>query len=184
MTESKQMPPSVSRLLPGLLALILLSPSALPAADEDLGVYTEHPRLFLTARRLKLLRREKERQSMRWEQFQGLIDSKAAMPEKGFAYALYSQVTQQPESCKEAVTWAESTQDLRQVAIVYDWCQPQAATLLPRIRQMLTTPRAADLESVRTRLIAAIAASDQPREFEPELKWVFETWWRGRWCQR
>ncbi|MCX6625284.1 MAG: hypothetical protein NTY38_30335, partial [Acidobacteria bacterium] len=152
----------------------------LAAADEDLAVYTEHPRLFLTARRLRLLRREKERQSMRWEQFSALVSGKAPMPEKGFAYALYAQVARQPEYCKEAVAWAQTSQDLRQIAIVYDWCSDEAAGLLPRIRQLLALPRPADLDGIRTRLLAAIAASEQPRDFETELKWVVETWWRGQ----
>ena len=117
---------------------------------------------------------------MRWEQFHSLVSGKAAMPEKGFAYALYAQVSQQPEYCKDAVSWAQTTTDLRQIAIVYDWCQPDAAVLLPRIRQMLGAPRPSDLDGIRSRTLAAIAASDQPRDFEAALKWVFQTWWRGQ----
>ena len=48
-----------------------------------------HPRLFLNARRLKLLPRERERQSLRWNQFHLLMAGKAPMPEPGFAQALY-----------------------------------------------------------------------------------------------
>lgn len=164
------------RLFPCLLALAL---GSLYAADEDFAVYTEHPRLFLTAHRLRLLQREKDRQSMRWEQFHSLVAGKAAMPEKGFAYALYAQVARQPEYCAEAVAWAETSTDLRQLAIVYDWCQPNAAVLGARIRQMLSAPRRTDPDSVRSRALAAIAVSEQPREFEAELKWTIQTWWRG-----
>ena len=35
--------------------------------DEDLKIYTDHPRLFLKAQRLKMLRRERDRQSERWD---------------------------------------------------------------------------------------------------------------------
>lgn len=158
--------------------LLTLIPIAMPAAGEDLAVYSEHPRLFLTARRLRLLRRERDRQSMRWQQFHSLIAGKAATPEKGFAYALYAQVTQQPEYCREAVSWAQTSTSLRQLAIVYDWCQPDAVVLLPRIRQMIQAPRPSDLDGIRSLALAAIAASGQPHEFEPELKWIVQTWWR------
>src|SRR3954454_2618570 len=49
--------------LPGLR---LLGQSA--SAPDGYKVYTEAPRLLLRPARLKLLRREKERQSLRWEQ--------------------------------------------------------------------------------------------------------------------
>jgi hypothetical protein len=41
------------------------------------------PRIFLGARRLKLLRRERERQSLRWNQFHLLMAGKAPCPSRG-----------------------------------------------------------------------------------------------------
>ena len=43
------------------------------AQDEEFRVYTEHPRLILTAQRLRLLKRERERESQRWRQFELLV---------------------------------------------------------------------------------------------------------------
>ena len=59
---------------------------------DSFQVYTAHPRLFLRPQRLRLLRRERERNSMRWEQFHLLISGGAPMPEPGFANALYYQI--------------------------------------------------------------------------------------------
>ena len=52
-----------------LLAVVSLLPlQAQIAADEPVVVFTEHPRLFLRQARLKLLKRERERASPRWQQ--------------------------------------------------------------------------------------------------------------------
>ena len=45
-------------------------PGTAAKQEEDFQVYTEHPRLFLPSRRLKLLKRERERTSIRWQQFE------------------------------------------------------------------------------------------------------------------
>ena len=45
-----------------------------------------------------LLRRERERQSLRWNQFHLLMAGKAPMPEPGFAQALYYQVSGSAEA--------------------------------------------------------------------------------------
>ena len=55
------------------LALLLALSAAGQTTDEDFHVYKDHPRLILTAQRLKLLRRERERQSPRWQQFDALM---------------------------------------------------------------------------------------------------------------
>ena len=86
----------------GLILLVVL-PFVSTAAEDDYKVYTESPRIFLNAKRLRLLRREKERLSIRWQQFELLMAGKAPMPESGFALALYSKVTQSPEPCQRAL---------------------------------------------------------------------------------
>lgn len=99
--------------------------------EEDYHVYTDSPRLLLTKQRLRLLQRERDRQSVRWQQFDSLISGGVPMPEPGIARALYYQVTKDPAAGKQAVEWAlssdtrsDSQKDLRQLAIVYDWCGP------------------------------------------------------------
>src|SRR3954452_10036944 len=95
-------------------------------SDEPLAVFTEHPRIFLRPQRLRLLKRERERASARWQQFETLVVGGAPMPEPGFAWALYSQVTGNPEFARKAIGWALSPiADLRQHALVFDWCQDQ-----------------------------------------------------------
>jgi hypothetical protein len=68
--------------------VLLAALAAGPAATQDFRVYTEHPRLFLQPRKLGLLQKEKQRQSVRWQQFESLIKAGGALPEPGFAAAL------------------------------------------------------------------------------------------------
>src|SRR5438270_9175649 len=84
-TQSRRMRVLLRILLAGA---IILAPMAAQTGDESLDIYTEHPRLFLSAQRLKLLRRERERRTTRWLQIETLMTGKAVMPEPGFANAL------------------------------------------------------------------------------------------------
>src|SRR5579863_5960839 len=94
-------------------------------SDDDYKIYSEAPRLFLRAQRARLLKRERERDSIRWRQFQLLVAGGAPMPEPGFAYALYWFVTGEAAYLKKATDWALSPAgtDPRQLALIYDWCQ-------------------------------------------------------------
>src|SRR5262247_925270 len=110
------------------LALCLIGyaiPAILPAQSTDpVAVFTEHPRLLLRPQRLRLLKRERERTSARWQQFATLVSGNAPMPEPGFAYALYYQVTGDDVYGRKAIDFAlSSAADLRQQALVFDWCQ-------------------------------------------------------------
>src|SRR2546429_7029556 len=106
-----------------LFALIILVwPAGAQSQEESLRIYTEYPRLFLRPHRLKLLQKEKERRSLRWQQFELLMAGHAPMPEPGFAAALYYRVAQDQDSGRRAVTWALGLgTDLRQLALVFDW---------------------------------------------------------------
>src|SRR4051794_3680283 len=90
------------------------------AQEDTLQIYTEHPRIFLRPNRLRLLRRERERRSMRWQQFETLMAGRAPMPEPGFARALYYQISGDQEAARQAILWAlgQGT-DLRQLAMVF-----------------------------------------------------------------
>ena len=90
------------RRIPAALAGLLLAlgwpASAWPggqeqASDEPVTVSSEHPRLFLRPARLRLLKRERERASARWQQFDALLAGNASMPEPGLALALDYQVS-------------------------------------------------------------------------------------------
>lgn len=168
-----------------LLALALAALAAAQGTEEDYAVYKEHPRLLLTPQRLRLLRREKERNSARWQQFDTLMRGKAQMAEPGFSNALYFQVAASEEHGKQAVQWALGTgADLRQLAIVYDWCQPvmstaDAAALRKKIAAGLHLDWAsASLPAARTFVFGTIAIADDLPDAPKYLKEVVNTWWR------
>ena len=166
-------------------SFISLLAAALAHADEDYKVYTDPPRLLLRAQRLRLLRRERERQAQRWLHFETLIAGKAQMPEPGFALALHYQISQQEASGKQAIAWAVSSgaTDIRQIALVFDWCaallgkseQTQLAQKLERSLQSGVN----DLASARTRAFAAVSLGDSASESGAKaLQHLLTNWWR------
>ena len=154
---------------------------------ETLRADAPHPRIFLTARRLKLLRRERERQSLRWNQFHLLMAGKAPMPEPGFAQALYYQVSGSAEAGQQAIAWALGAgADLRQLALVFDWCQDilteaQSKTLAAKLARGIQQSRPdSSVSAVRSRLLAAVALSGHlPDVPEREIEQVVRKWWEG-----
>ena len=144
------------------------------------------PRLLLTKQRLRLLQRERERDSMRWQQFDALVSSGAPMPEAAVAQALYYQVSGNAAAGRKAVEWAlsDSATDLRQLALIFDWCgkamtPAQADRLAAKIEQAIGAPRD-DLPGQSSRALAAIAIADHLKDQgESILKPMVEQWWRG-----
>lgn len=179
-TQSMRM--RVSVLIWTLLSSLLLAQQ--PA--EEYRVYTESPRLFLNARRARLLKRESERQSLRWQQFDALMAGKAEMPEPGFANALYYFVTGREEYGRKAVSFALSnTTDLRQQALVFDWCRPllsrsdTEAFTARLVRGIEQSRQASDVPAVRSRVLAAVALADERPDLTEELmRWTVQEWWR------
>jgi hypothetical protein len=181
------------------LAVLLLTPAfsySQPGTDEDYRVYTDSPRLLLTRARLRLLQRERERQSMRWQQFDALVSGGAPMPEPGFADALYYRVSGNASWSKQAVDWALSgaaqearPEHLRQLSLVFDWCEmsdAQRESLGAKIEKglgALVPPSAnasIDVTRQSVRALAAIAIADRlPDHGESVLKPIIEQWWRG-----
>jgi hypothetical protein len=173
------------------LCVLLAATSSLPtiAADEPIVVSTDHPRLFLRPPRLRLLRRERERQSMRWQQFEALVGGNAPMPEPGFALALYYEVAGDQAAGRKAVAWAldPAAIDLRQLALVYDWCQPLLSDADRRALQARMTKRMAEtatddsIPGARSRALAAVALFDElPQTPQRELERLAYTWWRTK----
>src|SRR5918993_3470171 len=136
------------RLVVGLL-LAVLATAQMP--EEDFHVYKEHPRLLLTAQRLKLLKRERERQSERWRQFEALVVGKAPMAEPTFAHGLYHQVTGDPASARTA---AASVKDPRSLALAYDWLPAHREELAARLRAVAASSPAT-VEGMRNRVFVA-----------------------------
>ena len=169
-------------------------PSVEPASDaaagtgiESFRVYGEHPLLFLRPQRIRLLRRERERRSQRWQQFEALVAGHAVLAEPGFALALYYQVAGEEAAGRRAIDWAlASGGDLRQIALVFDWCQPllsepQAAALAAQLQRALERrPPAMTISQARSRALAATAlAAGAPQLCQRELQSLVQDWWRG-----
>jgi hypothetical protein len=178
----------------GLPALSLRSGAQTDrAADnrpDSFRVYSDSPRLFLRPARLKLLRRERERQSLRWEQFDALWTANVPWPEPGWTAALRYQIAQEEPAGKRAIQWAAGpsangllAKDLRQIALVADWCAPlMSAADLSRIHAKLTralngpAPKTlADARSVT--MAAAVVSEAQPDLAEKALTGVFDGFW-------
>ncbi len=155
--------------------------------EESMRVYAEHPRLFLGTHRLQLLKKERDRHSQRWQQFELLMAGHAPMPEPGFADALYYRVAGNEASGRAAVTWALGPgTDLRQLALVFDWCQDllsatQSRMLAAKLAKAIEQPgRDHSVSAMRGRALAAIALADHQQELsERELGRLIRVWWRG-----
>jgi hypothetical protein len=168
-----------------LLAGLLILPPRSQTQDDEFRVYTEHPRLILTTQRLRLLKRERERESQRWRQFDLLVKGAGAWPEPGFALALYYAVSGDQAAGKRAVEWALGpADDLRQMALVYDWCQPvlspkESAALAAKIRQLIQKRTGDDIAARRDRILALIATADDAKHSEEvALEQAVRQWWR------
>jgi hypothetical protein len=154
--------------------------------DEPVAVYTEHPRLFLRAQRIRLLKRERERASPRWQQFETLVVGGAPMEERGFAWALYFQVAGKPEFGRKAIVWALTpSADLRQQALVFDWCQdlltePERRDLTARLAKGIVETADPAIPAVRSRTLAAIALYDHAPEAQGALDAIVHQWWERR----
>lgn len=170
-----------------LFLLLLIFPGSVAQTTEEFRVYTERPRLLLRPQRLRLLKRERDRQSMRWEQFNTLISGHAQMPEPGFALALFYAVTADPDAARQAIEWATTGADIRQVAVVFDWCQSamtpaQSKAIAARLsRAAVSLAGKADIASLRDRAFAAIVLADQDADgAEKSLRDLIQNGWRKR----
>src|SRR5664280_2493556 len=158
------------------------------ASDEPVTVSSDHPRLFLRPARLRLLKRERERASGRWQQFDALLAGNAPLPEPGLAQALYYQISGNAAAGRQAVAWALGPgDDLRQLALVFDWCQDllseaQRRDLAARLQNGMAAASADDsMAAVRSRVLAAVALFDHvPQAPQRELERVVRSWWDGK----
>jgi hypothetical protein len=198
MTQSNPMGTRLSLCLAFLAALPLSGPvawcfEAQSLVKEDFAIYERAPRLLLTERRSRLLRRERERGSIRWQQLDRLVAGKARFEEPGFAFALHYSVSGEEPMGRMAVEWALAQQNypsadsLRQLALVYDWCQPLlsagekdklAASLADGVRRYAEPKSAAE---ARSAAFAAIDLADRDPELSRSTLLRLATkWWRGQ----
>lgn len=177
---------SSSKMRAAILGCLLSACVVAQTGGDEFRVYTAHPRLFLRAQRLRLLKRERERQSMRWRQFETLVKGSVQMPEPGFALALYAAISGDQAAARQAIAWALGTggKDVRQLALVYDWCQDaltqdQSAALSLKIRSSLSQPPSS-LAGYRDRVLGALAIADEASHPEEVLlRETVDGWFRA-----
>ena len=134
---------------------------------------------------MKLLRKERERRSLRWDQFETLWTGAAAFPELGWAQALRYQIADDHDAGVRAVAWAAGpATDLRQIALIADWCAPviskdDQARIFGKLKPELTDSRAVKtLAGARTRIFAAIVLSEaEPAASGMALQTVIDGFW-------
>lgn len=173
---------------------------AAQTGPDGFRVYAEAPRIFLTPARLRLLRRERERRSLRWEQFETLWTADAEFPEFGWTAALRYQIAGDQSAGRQAVAWAADKAGLadnavsdnlaRQIALIADWCAPlmsaaDKALIFPRLERVVSAVRnpgspAMSIVQARTKTLAAVALSEvRPAASEKALREVYEGFWTG-----
>ncbi len=178
----------LGRLLAGVSALYPAFRAAAQSGPQDFGVYSDAPRLFLRPPRLKLLRRERERRSLRWDQFETLWSAGARFPEFGWTAALRYLFAQDESAGRQAVAWAVGpATDARQIALIADWCgpliSPDDKTLLyPKLERAASVALkpTSTLAEARNKTLAALALPDRlAPACEKALREVYEGFWMG-----
>jgi hypothetical protein len=172
----------------GIFCGFCVSLTAQTGGDDPVAVFTEHPRLFLRPQRLRLLKRERERSSARWQNFEALVAGGAPMSERGFAWGLYSVIAGNQDLGRQAVMLAlTGALDLRQQALVFDWCHDlmsdsQRRDFAARLQKGIADTAAdTSIATVRSRVLAAIAIYDHvPQIPQRELERTVRQWWGGR----
>jgi hypothetical protein len=174
------------------VALAQAKSGAPQSGSDPVVVFTDHPRLFLRPARLRLLQRERERTTAPWQQFDSYVSGEAPMPESAFAQALYYQVSDNVPAGRKAVAWALAApagqpQDLRQLALVFDWCQKllsetEQHKLADRIQQRIAETAADEsMAAVRSRVLGAVALFDHVPEIpNRELARIVRDWWERK----
>jgi len=158
------------------LALIL-------SAEETFRAYTEAPRLFLRPQRLRLLKRERERQSIRFQQFDAYVSNDQSVPENGFAYSLAGRVYDNKEHCVSAANWLLKAKngDLRQRALSLDWCgEMLPAATVTALQKAIEAelPPARGIPSLRDRIFAALALADAKADWSERVAQETVDHWR------
>jgi hypothetical protein len=147
--------------------------------------YTDPPRLLLRPQRLRLLERERERDAMRFRQFDAYIANRQDLVENGFAYALAGKIYRNADYCRAAADWLLKPQngDLRQRALALDWCAEMLSTAeVSRLEAQVKreTPAPTGIASLRDRIFAAMALVDSDGAWsEKVVRDTIEHWTRS-----
>jgi hypothetical protein len=140
------------------------------------------PKLLLNAQRLRRLKRDRERKTVRWVNFENRVNNAPDSPERGFELALYYAVTGDEAKGREAVQWALSHNSVRQKALILDWCAPLISPDQKRKLEafgVVVAGTVPGIQSVRDRWFVDIASGAEvkspPEGFlSPRLDWLVE----------
>ncbi len=143
------------------IVVCLITGSALLAGWATAQEEDRTPQLLLAPKLLRRLQRDRQRQTVRWTNFEKRVETAPDSPERGFELALYYAVTHDQQDGREAVQWALGHPcERRQSALVLDWV---ASEISPEDRARLeqahcATPDTSDsIEKVRDSLFSAAA---------------------------
>lgn len=175
------------------LAALLAVASAPAFAQAEFRVYEEHPRLFLDPPRLDRLRKDVGRQTLRWQALRQLADSGAAFPEAALVDALLYQAERDERAGSRAALWSvelagrgiETAAQLREAALVYDWChqlyssdeRERVATALADAVLVALPQAGLEPALVRAAILAAIAAAGDWAGSEQALQTLLDMHW-------
>ena len=164
-------------------------------SQAEFRVYQEHPRLFLEPARLARLRKDIDRQTLRWQSLHRMIAADAPFPEQPLVDALLYQIEADEEFGQAAVASGlrlagdgiQTAAELREVALVYDWCHglldssaraELGAAMAAAIQTVL--PQAnLDTGLIRAAILASIALAGDWASSESALAELLGTHWQG-----
>ena len=173
----------------GLGRLAVRLPAQSQSRPDSFKVYTESPRLLLRPARLKLLRRERERRSLRWDQFETLWTAGAPFPEAGAAQALRYRLADDKDAGTRAVAWAvgpggANESEVRQIALIADWCAPiiskeDMGLIAGKLRREIADlKQIKTLADARTKIFAAVVLSEaEPAASERAIQAILDGFW-------
>ncbi len=147
-----------------------------PAQENDRA-----PQLLLTPKLLHRLQLDRERQTVRWLNFDKRVRTVPDSPERGFELALYYAVTHDEQRGREAVDWGLAhVCDLRQRSLIKDWVGDLAS---PAQRKMPASvgcayngPIPTVAVGLRDALFEAVAkGTATPSQFESANKQLFDS---------
>lgn len=173
----------------------LLACSGQAFGQAEYRVYEERPRLFLEGSRLSRLRKDVDRQTLRWQSLAKLVEAGTAFPEQPLVDALRYQVEGAEQPGRDAVEWARglagdgirSAADLRMAALVYDWCHPlfdastgeAARGAIAEAIEAVLPSGSIDVGLVRAAILAAIALAGDWSGSEQALAGLLGTHWNA-----
>ena len=185
----------MSALRAATLGCALLCLSGTAFGQAEFRVYEDHPRLFLEPSRLQRLRMDVDRRSLRWQSLSDLIAAEAAFDEQPLVDALRFQVEGSEAPGLAALAWSmrlaeagiQTAAELRQAALVYDWCydlfdasdRDGLKVALTDAVSALLPQAALDAGLIRAAILASIATAGDWEESEAALATLLGTHWQA-----